>query len=279
GLVGDARGLLHVVGDDDDGELLGEVDHELFDAGRRDRVEGRARLVHEDDLGLEGDGAGDAQALLLAAGEGEGALLEIVLDLVPQGGLLEGVLDDGVALGAARAVDPGAVGDVVVDRFGERVGLLEDHADAAADLDGVDAGVVDVLAVVGDGALDAGAGDEVVHAVERAQEGGLAAARGPDEGGDLVLGDGEVHALDGVEAAVEDVDVGDVEDGGRVVDRSGAAVGRGLGGRADAAGGHDGPGTGRGGVAHGLSSAARWPEAVGAVVTVGAAGSGSFAPR
>ena len=36
---------------------------------RRDRVERRARLVHEDHLGLDGDGAGDAQALLLAAGE------------------------------------------------------------------------------------------------------------------------------------------------------------------------------------------------------------------
>ena len=39
-----------------------------------DRVERRARLVHEDDLGLHGDGPGDAEALLLAAGEAEGRL-------------------------------------------------------------------------------------------------------------------------------------------------------------------------------------------------------------
>ncbi len=116
--------------------------------------------------------------------------------------------------------------------------------------------------MVGDGALDAGAGDEVVHAVEGAQEGGLAAARGADERGDLVLGDGEVHVLDGVEAAVEDVDVVDVEDGGGAV-RAGAAVGGGLGGRADAAGAHGGAGAGHGGVAHVLSSAASWPEAFG----------------
>ena len=38
-------------------------------------------------------------------------------------------------------------------------------------------------------ALDARAGDGVVHPVEAAQEGGLAAARRPDQRGDLLLGD------------------------------------------------------------------------------------------
>ena len=45
---------------------------------------------------------------------------------------------------------------------------------------------VDVLAVVEHLALDAGAGHEVVHPVQAAQHGGLAAARGADERGDLV---------------------------------------------------------------------------------------------
>ena len=40
-----------------------------------DRVERRARLVHQDHLGLDGDGAGDAQALLLAAGEAGAGLV------------------------------------------------------------------------------------------------------------------------------------------------------------------------------------------------------------
>src|SRR3712207_8828107 len=44
---------------------------------------------------------------------------------------------------------PRPVGHVVVDRLGERVRLLEDHADPAAYLDRVDVVVVDVLAVVG----------------------------------------------------------------------------------------------------------------------------------
>jgi hypothetical protein len=36
--------------------------------------------------GWFGDGAGDAEALLLAAGEGEAALLELVLHFVPERG-------------------------------------------------------------------------------------------------------------------------------------------------------------------------------------------------
>ena len=51
---------------------------------------------------------------------------------------------------ALEAGDARSEGDVLVDRLGERVGLLEDHADAPADLDRVDPGVVEVHAVVED---------------------------------------------------------------------------------------------------------------------------------
>jgi hypothetical protein len=46
-----------------------ELAHQVLDAQRGDRVERRARLVHEDHVGLGGDGPGDAQPLLLAAGQ------------------------------------------------------------------------------------------------------------------------------------------------------------------------------------------------------------------
>src|SRR4051812_40866547 len=82
GRVGHARGLLHVLRDDDDREARLEVVDELLDAQRGDRVERRARLVHEDHLGLHGDRAGDAQALLLAAGQADAGLAEPVLDLL-----------------------------------------------------------------------------------------------------------------------------------------------------------------------------------------------------
>src|SRR3954470_5324137 len=82
--VRDARGLLHVVGDDHDRVALLEVLDQVLDLQRRDRVQRRARLVHEDDVGLDGDRARDAEALLLAARQADAGLVEAVLDLFPQ---------------------------------------------------------------------------------------------------------------------------------------------------------------------------------------------------
>ena len=66
--------------------------------------------------------------------------------------------------------------------------------------------------MVAERALDPGRLDEVVHAVEAAQHGGLAAARRADERGDLVLADVEVDVAHGPEVAVVDAEVVDVED-------------------------------------------------------------------
>src|SRR6266705_5271249 len=51
GLVGDARGLLHVMGDDRDRVALGQLLDQLFHLGGRDRIQRRARLVEQDHLG------------------------------------------------------------------------------------------------------------------------------------------------------------------------------------------------------------------------------------
>src|SRR3712207_7736710 len=45
-------------------------------------------------------------------------------------------------------------GDVVVDRLGERVGLLEDHPDPLAHLDRIHVRAVEILAVVEDATVD-----------------------------------------------------------------------------------------------------------------------------
>jgi hypothetical protein len=76
---------------------------------------------------------------------------------------------------------------------------------------GSTAGVVEVVAVDEHLALDARAGDDLVHAVERAEERGLAAARRADEGGDAAGLDLEAHALDGEELAVVDVEISDFD--------------------------------------------------------------------
>ena len=108
-------------------------------------IERRGRLVHEKHLGIRRQGAGDAQALLLAAGQAKTGLVELVLDLVPEGRSREAALHDLVCLGAAELLHArGAVEDVVADAHGKRVGMLKDHADVDSKRVGVH--LEDVLA-------------------------------------------------------------------------------------------------------------------------------------
>jgi hypothetical protein len=166
------------VGDDDDRHVLPKLVDQPLDLQRRDRVERRAWLVHEDHGRIRGERPGDAQTLLLAARQGEARLLpEVVLHLVPERRLLQRRLDDLVEL--RLVLDPVAarpVGDVLEHRHRERVRLLEDEPDPLPDLHRLGVGRHDVLAVEQDLALDVGARDQVVHPVEAAQDRALAAA-------------------------------------------------------------------------------------------------------
>ncbi len=69
--VRDACRLLHVVRHDHDRVVVLQFVHEILDTGRRDRVEGRARLVHQEHVRFDGQRARDAESLLLPAGESE----------------------------------------------------------------------------------------------------------------------------------------------------------------------------------------------------------------
>src|ERR1700730_7162753 len=57
-LVRDARGLLHVVGDDGDRVVLRQFLDQFLDLGGRNRIERRAWLIEQNNLGPNGDGAG-----------------------------------------------------------------------------------------------------------------------------------------------------------------------------------------------------------------------------
>ena len=216
GEVGDASGLFHVVGDDDDGELVFELGHQLFDLEGRDGIEGGAGFVHEEDLRAIGDGTGDAETLLLAAGKAEGAFVEFVFHFIPESGLTKAFFDDFVELTAVVAAgDAEGEDDVFVDGLGEGIVLLEDHADAFAKGDDFDFGVVEAGAVESDIAAMADAVDEVVHPVEVAQEGGFAAAGGADESGDVIFGKGEVDVVEDLLGAIPEVEVVHFDEGTR----------------------------------------------------------------
>src|SRR5690349_6964925 len=91
--VGAARRLLHVVRHERDAVVGFELGDELLDALRRDGIERGGGLVEQQYLRLHGDGAGDAEPLLLAAREREPALPELVLHLIPERGTLKGSFD------------------------------------------------------------------------------------------------------------------------------------------------------------------------------------------
>src|SRR5699024_26886 len=213
GLIGHTCSLLHVVGHDHDGELLLQLVDEVLHSQGGNRVESGAGLIHEEDLRLDRDGAGDAQTLLLTTGEATTRLVQTVLDLFPEIGTAQGLLSDLLELllvlltGESQARD-----HIVLDGHGwERVGLLEDHADGVTDGYRVDLGAVDVLAIEHDLAFDVGTRYDLMHPVDGTQHGGLAATGWSDEGGDRTCRDLEVHVLDGVEIAVVDVDIIELE--------------------------------------------------------------------
>ena len=130
------------MGDEDDGLLqLRLKPHELvLDPLAVDRVDGAERLVHQQHRRVGGQGTGHADALLLAARELLGiALAELArveADQLQQ--LVDRARCDAAAgpTPAAAGPSPMFVGDRLVR---EQPDLLDDVADAAAQLDGIDA--------------------------------------------------------------------------------------------------------------------------------------------
>jgi hypothetical protein len=195
GVVGDARGLLHVVSDDHDRVSAAQLGDELFDPRRRDGVERRAGLVHQDDLGLDGQATRDAEALLLAPGEARSGAVQDVLHLVPQGRLAQRALDQHVLVGRRepREAQPGQ--HVLANGHRRKgIGLLEHHAHAPSHADRVDAGTVDVLSVEQHAPRHARPRHDLVHPVDAAHERRLATPRRPDDRGDRPVGHVERNA-------------------------------------------------------------------------------------
>ncbi len=189
-VVGDPVGLLQVVGDDHDGDVVAQLHDQVLDHLGRLRVERRAGLVEQQHLGLGGEGPGDAEPLLLAAGEPQGRVVEVVLDLLEETGPVERAVD--FRLQRLLALPPRAllaqhVGDVVEDAHRERVGLLEDHRHPAPQQGRLDQPDVDV--VEQDAAAQRRRAGQLGEPVERAQQGRLAAARGADQRQHLALAD------------------------------------------------------------------------------------------
>ena len=120
-----------VVGDEDDRqpEIALQVAQQVEDLGLDRDVQGGDGLVGDDQLGLQRDRAGDADALALAAGE---LVRQPVVVLGVEPDLLHQLLHAALALllVGQRAVDDERLGDDRADglaRVQRRVRVLEDH--------------------------------------------------------------------------------------------------------------------------------------------------------
>ena len=144
--LAEAHRLVDVVGDHQDGLAGGRVDADHLGLQRvaGDRVERAEGLVHEQDVGIGGKRAGEADALLLAAGElmraavAEGRRIEL-----DQGHQFVDALVDALLRPAEQARHGGdVVADAPVRKQADR---LDDVAETAAQRDRIERGDVVVV--------------------------------------------------------------------------------------------------------------------------------------
>jgi hypothetical protein len=190
-------GDVGLVGDEDDGVALGvefvEEGHDLV-AGLGVEVAGG--LVGEDDGGLVDQGAGDGDALALAAGE----LVWFVHHAGAEADGFEDVFGAGGAGGGGGAVvDKGKLDVVERGGAGEKVEGLEDEAYLFVADTGefVVVELGDVVAVEPVFALRGG-----VEAADEVHQRGFAGAGGSHDRDVLVVADAEVDATQGVDLLV-----------------------------------------------------------------------------
>ena len=126
-----------------------ELRDQILDCQRRDGVERGAGFVHQQYVGRDGDGPGDAEPLLLATGQASAGRVQPIFHLVPQvrpAQRLFGELVEAFLLVCPLQFQSGD--HVVANRHGGKgVWPLEHHPDDAAHSNRADLLAVDVTAV------------------------------------------------------------------------------------------------------------------------------------
>ena len=201
--VHDAEAVGHVADDGEvvadeevgEAEALLEIAHEVEDLGLDGDVEGGGGFVADEEVRFGGEGAGDGDALALAAGEFVGVFFAVGGGEADLGEELADAVGDVFGRGEDGEGADG-FGDDVADapaRVERGVGVLEDHVHFPAQA-GLGAGGGEGLAFEGDVA-----GGGAVEADGEAGDGGFAAAGFADEGEGGAFFDGEGDVIDGAE--------------------------------------------------------------------------------
>ena len=184
---------VHLVGDEQDGEPQLDVDllEQAQDGSGGLGVEGRGGLVTQQYLGGRCQGAGDGDALLLAAGEL--GRIGVGTGFQPDQG--QQLVDPGLDLRLAPARQLQREGDVGEHGAGgQQVEVLEDHADLAASLGQIPlAQGHEILTIDDDLALGG-----TLQQVDATNKGALAGTGGADHPENLALWHMQAHVTQGV---------------------------------------------------------------------------------
>ncbi len=204
-----------VVGDKNQRQahLPAQLGEKVKDLGLDRDIEGRDRLVGDDDFGAQGQGAGDRYPLALAAGEFVGVLPG---EARGQADCAHQLIDPGpdLALGA-DAVGEQGLGERRVHghpRVERRIGILEDHLHLAPAGQQLGPGRAAQVAAP----EEHGAPGRRHELEDRARERRLSAAGFPHQAQHLALADGKrdaIHRADGARLAPEEETLVDGEIG------------------------------------------------------------------
>jgi len=131
-----------------------------------------------------------------------------VAHFVPQAHVRQASFDDLIqVVVAAEPQHAWPKGHIVIDRLWEGVRALKDHAHPLPQAHHIVPGLIDLLVVQQYVALQVKRANRIVHAVQAAHKGRLAAARGTDERRDLPLFDLEGDIREHLFAAVKGIEV------------------------------------------------------------------------
>lgn len=202
-VVADLPQLVEPVGDEDEG-LAGVA--QSADDGEEGldlaALQGAGGLVHDDDVGLDGDGAGQGDHLLDAEAEGleVGGDVDVESEAVKHllGLAVHGAGVDEAQLGARLAAEVHVAGD---RQLRDEIHLLVDRRDSGV------LGVGGSVEAGGFAVEEDGSGLGLVDAGEHLDEGGLPGAVLSDEGVDRAGPDGEAHVVQGLDGAEAPGDV------------------------------------------------------------------------
>src|SRR5918999_119793 len=122
GVVGNPGRLLHIMGNNDNGESVLQLVDQFFYFSGGNRVESRTRLVHQQHLGFDRQSTGNTQSLLLAAGQIGSAFVQAVFNLIPQRRTPQALFNDFAKEAAVvDADDTQAVNYILVNALRKRV--------------------------------------------------------------------------------------------------------------------------------------------------------------